>query len=210
MSISVQSTRDVPLEALYELKHELGSEFALDVDEGQIVLKSAEPPSWVTFLAKPDWWLHLLEAAAALYMAEIIKQTAKHSWRHRAKAWAAVGGVGNRIKKLADGIVRLRHKTSQRTGVGVGLPVPDEHFPSCLYLEEAGPEELAVQIALFIHHLPALKSLIAEERLDQGRVLGGICLRLLEEGTMEVTWMDKEPMRLSKRILPLESRAKLP
>jgi hypothetical protein len=209
VSISVQSTRDVPLGALNELKQELGSGFELEVDEGQIFLKSAEPPSWVTFLAKPESWLHLLEAAAALYMAEIIKLTAKHSWRYRARAWTTVGGVGNRIKKLADGIVGLRHKTSHSTGIGVGLPVPDEHFPSCLYLEGTSPDDLAVQIALFVHHLPALKSLIAEERLDQGRVLGGISLRLLNEGAMEVTWMDKEPMRSSKRILPLENRAKL-
>jgi len=171
MSISIQSTRDVPLEALYELKHDLGSEFALDVDEGQIFLKSVDPPSWVTLLAKPDLWLHLLGKAADLCMVVIIKEVAKHSWRNRARAWATVGVVGNRIKKLAEGIVGLLHKTSRSTGVGVGIPIPDEHLPSCLYLEGTDPDDIAVQIALFVHHLPGLKSLIEEEGLDQGRHL---------------------------------------
>jgi len=208
MSIGVQSTRDVPLEALHELSRELGSEFSLEVDERQTVLKSADPPSWVVFLAKPDFWLHLLGRAADLCMVAIIKEVAKHSWRNRKRAWAAVGVAGNRVKKLADGIAGFLHKTGHRTEIGVGIPLPDEYFPSSLYLEGTGPDDLSVQVALFVHHLPALRSLILDEKLAEGRVLGGISLKLLDNGSMEVTWMDKEPMRSSRRILPLEDRAK--
>jgi hypothetical protein len=83
-TMKVTSTRDVPLDVLRDLRAELGPEFDLDV-EGQVALLSAEPPSWIAFIAESHWWVQALAAYAALYVAEIVKEAGKDSWKSRGR-----------------------------------------------------------------------------------------------------------------------------
>ena len=78
-------TSDISLTTLQAVSAELSGDFQLEVDESQIFLRSAEPPSWVTFIAEADWWVKAMAAYAALYIAEIVKEAGKDSWKNRAK-----------------------------------------------------------------------------------------------------------------------------
>lgn len=201
------STSDVPLETLRELSSELSPDLELEVSESQVVLLSAEPPSWVTFLAEADWWIKPLAAYAALYVAEIVKEAAKDTWKNRGKVIAAVISASNGIKKLATGIAKLRQKLSSNTTIRIALPIQDDYSATRLELLGSDPDDLALQIALFVHHLPGLTALIQSEGLDGSRVLGAIFLKILPDASLEVSWMDKDSFATQRRVLPLEDAA---
>lgn len=201
------ATSDVPLERLRELSRDLSPDFELEVDEHQVVLMSAGPPSWVTFLANADWLIKGLAASAALYVAEIIKEAAKETWRNRDKALAAGVAASKGITRLANSIANFRQSLSPRTKVLIGLPIPDDYFGTTLELIGLDPIDLELQIALFVHHLPALTALIRSESLEHGRVLGGVHLKLLQDSTLEVSWMDRDSFEQHRRVLPLEDMA---
>ena len=85
------STADIPLEELHKLSDELGPHFQMQVDEGEMFHKGGISPSWVMFFAHPDWLTQMLELSAGLYVAEIIKEAGKDTWKNRKKIASATG-----------------------------------------------------------------------------------------------------------------------
>lgn len=116
------STADVPIQPLKEFGEDVGPEFEFEIEDGRVALLSAEPPSWIHLIADSSWWISLFSAAAALYMAEIVKEAAKESWKNRAKATALVVGAANKVKLFAEKVVRLKKKLPERTDIVVALP----------------------------------------------------------------------------------------
>ena len=201
--MKVISTSDVPLSALRSLADELGEEFELEVDESQVFLRSTDPPSWVTFLAEASWWNKLLGAYAALYVAELVKEAAKETWRSRGKALVAAKSAGHQLRRLAASVAELRSRLSGPTTLGLGLPVPDELFSTRLTLDGTDPDELAIQIALFIHHLPALSQLISTHALADGNAGTGVFLRLRDDGALLVSWHDRHTLKIHEHVLEM-------
>src|SRR5688572_5048220 len=76
-SMRVVSSSDVSLLELRHFSNELRTELQVEVEDNQIFLRSAEPPSWVALLANADWWVKGLAAYAALFVAELVKEGAK-------------------------------------------------------------------------------------------------------------------------------------
>lgn len=197
------STKDVPLERLREFGEDLGPEFEFEIKEGRIVLLSAEPPSWIHLIADSSWWVSLFSAAAALYVAEIVKEAAKESWKNRAKVVAVVVGATNKVRLFAEKIVRLKQKLPERTEVVLALPVPNDYFGVRLALSTQDPDLLAVQISLFVTHMPALVEVIWNEKLDGSRVANGLFLELLENGDLKVVWFNRESLEREELVIPL-------
>jgi len=201
------ATSDVPVDALKELSRDLGPDFELAVDDRQIFLKSAAAPSWVTFLASADWWVHVLAAYSAIYIAEIVREAGKQTWKDRARAVAVGVAAGKGIKKLASSLVRFRERLLPQTRLRIALPVPDDYFATSLELLGSDPIDLEIQAALFVHYLPALTTLIQSEQLERGRALAGITLKVLTDASLEVSWVDKKSFAQQRRTLPLKGAA---
>jgi hypothetical protein len=201
--MKIVSTSDVPLDELRRFAAGLGPDFESEVDPSQISLRSVDPPSWVNLLADSGWWTALLGASAALYVAELIKEAAKETWRNRGKAIVAAKASGNRLRELAVAIAAWRSQRSALTTLGIGFPVPSEFFSTKLALEGSDPDELAVQLALFIHHLPAVAQLIAEQGLADGSAATGVFLQLREDGALLVSWHDRYTLQVHERTLEL-------
>ena len=100
-------------------------------------------------------------------------------------------------------IAAWRSQRSALTTLGIGLPVPSEFFSTRLVLEGSDPEELAVQLALFIHHLPAVVQLIAEQGLADGNAATGVFLQLREDGALLVSWHDRHTLQVHECALEL-------
>jgi len=199
------STSDVPLDQLKNLSSELGQDFALDIDERQVVFKSAHAPSWIMFFADADWWVKALGAYAAIYVAEIVKEAGKATWKDRAKIGSAIGKAGNRIKQMAVELAKLRTRLPLITELNIGLDVPNDYDGTRFELVGTDAEELAFQMALFIHYLPAVTDLIRNEKLTRGRVAAGIQLVVLPDASLKVRWQDGASLREETRILPLRN-----
>jgi len=199
------STADVSLDSVRDLASDLGNELPTEVDESQIFRRSTEPPSWVALLADADMWVKLLGAYAALFVAEVVKEAAKDTWRNRGKAVAGAILVRGQLRRLASAIAALRKRLSQRTSIGVGLPVPNDYFSTRLALEGDDPDLLCAQLALFVHHLPAISALVEEHRLAEGGAATGLFLALQDDGSILVSWHDPKTLEIREKLLSLES-----
>ena len=185
---------------------ELGADFRFDVDESQIFLKSAEPPSWVTFLAEADWWVKAMAAYAALYIAEIVKEAGKDTWKHRGKALSAAIAAANLVKRFGTALANLRKRLPSRTRIEIALAIPDDYFCTRVELIGTDADDLAVQVALFVHHLPALVELMRDEELDRHNVAGGISLKLLPNASLYLRWQDNDTLREHTRTVPFKPK----
>jgi hypothetical protein len=203
MPVKVVSTSDVDLGVLRALGEDLAPGVELEVDDRQIFMRSAEPPSWITFLAEADWWVKALTAYAALYIAEIVKGAAKDTWANRARAISGLAAAGNQIRRLAVSMASLRARLAPRTRIEVGIPFPEEHWPARLQLSGSDAHEIALQLALFVHHLPALQTFILIKGLNSSRVAAGMSLTLLTDGSLEVSWQDGESLSRQQHVLTL-------
>lgn len=206
-TLKVTSTRDVPLEVLHDLREQLGPDFDLEVN-GQVAFFSAEPPSWITFIAQGSWWIQALSAYAALYVAEIVKEAGKDTWKNRGKTLAALRGTSDGIKRFASGIANVLSRLRPNTRAIVGVPLPDKVYSTQLYLSSQDEDELAVEIAMFVHHLPALTKLIEAEGLTSGRASEGVGLTLLQDGSLEVRWFDEESLVEVRRVISFQKKPK--
>ena len=116
-------------------------------------------------------------------------------------AVAAIKTTGDRLWHLAEGIAKLRARLSARTRIGVGLPFPDEFFATRLELSGSTGEEIVLEVALFVHHLPALEALISSRGLDSDRPAAGLLLKLLPDGSLQVSWHDSQTLEARQHIL---------
>ena len=190
--MKVLSTQDVSLPTLSDFKDDLHPHFDIEVDESQYFFKSAQPPSWIACFADASWWLRVFGAYAALYIAEIVKEAGKATWKDRAVVAAAIqSGAESALRAFAGALCKLRVKITPRTRLIVGVPVPDEAFGARLLLDDTDQDLLEIQLALFFHHLPKFAELIRSQQL-QTKAFGGIQLRLLPDGSLEARWLDSD------------------
>ncbi|HEX6284826.1 MAG TPA: hypothetical protein VFZ71_08125, partial [Pyrinomonadaceae bacterium] len=142
---------------------------------------------------------------AALYVAEIVKEAGKDTWKHRAKALSAAVAAANLIKRFGTALASLRRRLPSRTRIEIALPIPDDYFCTRVELIGTDADDLAIQTALFVHHLPALVELMRDEQLDRRNVAGGISLTLLPDASLHVRWQDSDTLREHTRTVPFTS-----
>ncbi len=196
----VHSTRDVPLKLLHEFSSNLQHDIEVEVDENQMVFRSAEPPSWITFFAQADWWIALAAYGALSYVAEIAKEAGKATWKGFMNLASA--RENNELNRLATEIETLKAQLRKNTKIEIGLPIPNDHSGTRLGLHGASLGELASQIAMFIYHLPELGKLIDSEDLTEDTVAAGIFLELGTDWELKVSWHDQRTLEKRTKVIP--------
>ena len=136
-----------------------------------------------------------------LYLAEIVKEAGKDTWKNRAKIWSATVTAVHRVNQFATALGRLRSRLRSKTRIEVGLPVPNGNDGTRLELEGSDVDELALQLALFVHHLPTLLDLMRKEKFDRSSVASGIQLKLLSDASLQVSWQDHGAFQKGTRVL---------
>ena len=205
--MKIISTSDVADESLEQFRDQLRGDLDVDLADGKVALLSLEPPSWVSLLAETERWQQGLAAAAALYVAELLKEGAKETWRSRSKAIAALAGSTNRLAKLAASVVRLKQAGRADTSISISLPEPDAFFAAKLPLSASDFELTQLELALFVHHLSAISRLIETHRAEQTRPLTGYFLSLLTNGDLQVSWFEGQSLEPSVVLLPFSNDA---
>lgn len=207
MPLSLHSTSDVSLATLEDFNAELPTELRGEIVSSQIYLRSADPPSWVTFLADADWWIKALAAWVALYVAEIAKEAGKDTWKNRGRLLAAGRRLGARATSaFARSISRLAGRLEARTELWIGVPVPDYFFSTTIRLDGQDPHDVTLTLAAFILHLPALIELINEQNL-QDNAASGVLLVIRDDMSLEVSWANAETLRPERAVLQLPDPA---
>lgn len=198
-------TKDLPLDNLRNLSTELGIDFEIEIDETPRIYKGGTViPSWVRFFAEADWWIKGLGAYAAIYVATIVQEAAKDTWKNRSKIISAAAGAGDRVKQFAAALASLRKRLAPKTHIEIALPFPDDYDGTILEVVGSDVDELAVQLAVFVHYLPALVALIRKEGLTRGTVATGIQLFMLPDLSLKVSWQDASLKRQTRVLTILE------
>ena len=203
MKLKATSTADIDLRTLAALRDDLSADLEIEVSESQIFLRSAEPPSWIQFLADAPWWVQAFGAYSALYVAELVKEAAKTTWAERAAIVRKAKVTTKVLGRFARRLARLRSSLPERSQLVIGLPVPDDYFGVRFELLGRDEDVLAAEIAVFASFVPALEQLIRSERLEQGRVVGAINLLVTDDLRLKVAWMDRESLGIQERVLQL-------
>lgn len=198
------STADVPSEKLYELRKSLRPDIDIEIQDSKVFLLSAEPPSWIQFIANSDWWIKSFAAMSALYVAEIVKEAAKDTWKNRSKIIATTVGSANKIKIFAEKIIQFKSSIKKNTELVLVLPTPHEHRGCSLLLDTKDPHDLSLQLALYIHHLPRVENLIRSNISGPNNIATGVVLSLLPSGALQVSWLDYPSLENQVHILEVE------
>ncbi len=199
--LRITSTSNISLDYIRKFQSELSPTFDLEIEEGQFFYKSLEHPSWVTFIAEADWWIKAFAAVAALYIAEVIKEAAKHTWKSISNRFTSKVTDNDPINFFSIKTAILMKQLPPKSSVILALPIPDFYNSTSLVLLGTEIDDISIQIALFTHHLPELMKLIENEGVQQKRILGSIQLALQKDASLMVSWMDMDFSR-HQRIIP--------
>lgn len=202
MPLRIHSTSDISLMVLEEFNAELPSEVRGEVASSQMYLRSADPPSWIALLADAEWWIKALAAWAALYAAEITKEAGKDTWKNRGEILAVVRRLGSSMTStFARSVAALARRLPACTNVRLGMPVPSEYFSTTLELTGRDHHEIALDLAVFLIHLPGLTKLIDERNLTN-QAATGVFLRICDDLGLEVAWADADSLEPQRTVLP--------
>ena len=131
------------------------------------------------------------------------REAAKETWKNRNEIRIAITDATTALFRFASKIVELRKKLAARTVIGVGVPTPDEFRGIRFDLASSDdPADVALDIALFVHYLPEVLRAIEDEQITR-RAMAGIVLRLRRDGSLEMEWHDRDPLRLRNRVFTL-------
>ena len=205
--MKILATRDVDDHVLDLLRQALDLKLQVTTERGIVALMAAEAPSWVRLIAEASWWQQTLGASATLFVAELIKEAAKDSWKNRAKAISLAVVAGSKLKELAVELLSLRRRLSPKTEIVFAIPVPDDYFGTQLKLSAQDEISLQLEVALFVHHFPALTELMRTEQFVVHKPATGLFLELLPNGDLQVMWFDAKTLAQRQRVLGLLSMA---
>jgi hypothetical protein len=198
-------TSDVDRTELDRFRLSLLPELEIEVDDRVIFLKSAEPPSWIQFFAEAPWWIQMFGLYGSLYVAKIVEEAAKDTWKNKSILFSSVVGSTTKIWRLAHSYFELKSRISPRTKMVIGLPIPDDHFGIRYELTGENVEEISAEIALFVQYVPAILLLTETEGLTKGRVVGPMKLELNDNASLQVSWTNRDNFNRVERVLRLEN-----
>lgn len=201
------ATSDIDPRVLASLRDELSPDLELVLDKYSISLKSVEPPSWIQFFAEGQWWLSALSAYAALYVAELVKEAGKETWKNRTKIVRTSAAAGDKVLKLAKALSKMRASLPARSKLVLGLPVPDDYFGIRYELVAREADLMASEIAMFVSYIPRIEELVESESLGNGNVTGPLMLTVCDDLSLKVTWMNRKSLTVEERTLCLTSEA---
>jgi hypothetical protein len=182
------------LPEMREWPHDLCDIFDADVDHFLGQFTSHDPETWLTLVAEAPLWIQALGAAASVYITAILAEAGKETWKERAKYFPTLSGALKGLGDLASKVVDLKRRHPPRSTVTVSIPFPHAGMGTGLSLACDSKEMVAAEIALFVHYLPKVQALIRDEIEDKDvRISGGIQLKLLDDGSLEVEWLENAP-----------------
>lgn len=204
--MKIQRTSDVSQAQIDDLCRDLRPFVNVDTDAGIVGYKSTDAPSWIRLVADLSWWQQALSAYAALYVAELVKEAAKESWRSRRKVVSAVFSGAHSLRAIARAVKSSADTYEPRTEIVLFLPEPDSYFGTGLRLFTDSSDELEVQLALFTHHLSGVREIIDRNTAVNCDPATGYFLRISDDGDMIVEWFHPSTLEKQSETLRLESK----
>jgi len=198
----IESSSDISVYELRTLVEILPSEWQTEVSEEQYFMKSMEVPSWITLAAHAPWWIQCLGGAASVYVTGIISEAGKDTWRNRKEIVQAAGKVIAPIERLASFISSSIASASPKNFAVLAIPLGQGFHNVHLKLDYQSQDELEFQIAMFVHHVPAIEALIKAENLNDSNAVGGVFLEFgANDYSLLASWLDRASLERREVVL---------
>ena len=194
--MKITSTQDVSLPSLQAAADSsLPASWKVDVDDSQVFLRAYEAPSWVSIAASAPWWVQMLGTAASVYIAGILSEAGKDTWKNRGRLAAFVKQANSAVVHIATFAIQTRIAGNERTFVRLEVPLENGFDSVGLKLEYQTQDELEFEIALFVHYAPQIESLLQQTRVQGNRTVGGVNAEFgKNDYSMLLTWLDRESL----------------
>ena len=187
MEVTYANVSDAAIDGLVaDLKDSVGDE----PNTKRILLKSLDPPLWVAFLVEASWWQVALGGTASLVVKSLIEEATRNFYR----------AVANRLNKpdpLDEFASCLRKFSRENSNAGLAIGIRTHDQLNGIMLPIECDAEMEARIGVFVHHVPRLIELIEKQRVLD-KVVGGVYLRLYDNGALWVTWLEEGEMRASQ------------
>ncbi len=195
-------TLDVPEEAREALKAEAAP--VLRIDDGrEVVLLSADPPSFIRVLADAIDWTLPLKAAAGVFLSQLAKNMADDLWKNKADIAKAMGSAAAfPIRKLLGAFEKAREISRKSTTFAVGVPVPDDYFGATVTVPMNSTEDSAVTLAIFVHHAQEIEHTLQQHLSGGHKIVGPVQVRSEPNGSVLLVWMDRDSLSTVEVRLP--------
>lgn len=206
MTLNLLATDDIPEQSLQRLRDSLRNVDSVS-SEGRMCFRSIEAPSWVRLIGEASWWVQLFAGISALYVAELVKEAGKETWKSRARLVSAAINGARKLKELSVALFQFKGQAVDRTEIVVALPEPHEYFGTQLRITGGSAEEIEVELALFLHYLPAFKNLMKSHQDSGDRTATGYFMELSDAGDLHIFWFDHDSLKRCEATISFNSNA---
>ena len=135
MTSTIQMTEDIPASVREDCIRSIGNVIPV-ADSSTKSLRSAEPPSWIQFLADLLSWSTVIKVPATVFLAELAKEAAKDTWKNKERIAKALKQQGvEPLLKLSRALFKYCRASPRKTSVIIGFPFPDEDFGTGIAVE---------------------------------------------------------------------------
>ncbi|WP_293994383.1 hypothetical protein [Sphaerotilus sp.] len=201
--MQVESTSDISVNALRQSAGLLPPEWQAQVSDEQFFMRAMEVPSWITIAAGAPWWVQFLGGAATVYVTGIISEAGKDTWKNRGEL-TRIGASA--ISRLSTFIIESIAQSTPKTFAVLAIPLGNGFDKVQLKLDATTQEELDFQIAIFVHNVSAIQSLIEQEGLSGNRAVGGVFLEFgANDYSLLASWLDRETLERKTQVLSPEA-----
>jgi hypothetical protein len=202
MSIQIESTSDISLEALHEAVKCWPPDWKGHVSDEQFFMRAMEVPSWITIAAQAPWWIQCLGGAATVYVTGFISEAGKDTWKNRRDLVHVARKATSAINAFSNFIIAALAKSTPKTFAVLAIPIGNDFNQVKLKLDATNDVELEFQIAMFVHYIPAIESLIAQENLSGDLAVGGVFLEFgSNDYSLLASWLDRETLEQKQCVL---------
>lgn len=165
--------------------------------------RAADPPSFIQLLADALEWSNILKLVATAYLSKIAAEAAKDTWANKAKVGIILADVTIRpLRILASSIAKtIRKGINHNFRLSIGLPIPDDYWGTCLWIDKGDEELVTWMIANFVVRSTTIEEFVKREMLGPNRPLAGFFVEILEDGAIKIVWKAESDFSIHEHII---------
>ena len=174
----------------------------LQVDKPRALLFRSTGPdvcSLIEVIGDATNWLPLKVAATA-YLSRLAYHASDATWnalRSRFKREET-----KPLADVADALAATANKVEGEVEIVLGLNIPNNHFGTCVSIEDREPEEIARQLAALIVRIENVSEAMQAE-IDAGRrPIGGARIEVRDDGSLLIRWQREADGKECEKDIP--------
>lgn len=160
---------------------------------------SSNQPSFIQILAHVEIWAPLT-IAASKFLSQIAKRAADDVWDRKKEIAAKLNIVAvTQFKKFVEALDKAHNASCRIPSIIIGIPLPDDRFGTTLRFQAEDENDIAWFVANFLAKAETVEKVLQEEMTGKYPPMAPVQLKLQEDGSFIMQWMDRDELNEHKR-----------